>query len=309
MNTKNSIKLFLLLPLVIFGLCACGQKGKQEQGRLYEIFYVNHEETAIFAGEYRTETTDRDALLRELVEQLGTVPEKLEYKVPLSGSLKLLGYSVTEDQLTLNFDEGYLTQSVTTEVLVRAAIVRTLTQIDGIRYISFQIKTEPLKDASGNVIGVMTADMFVDNAGNEINTYEKAKLTLYLANETGDRLEKVTRTVIYSSNISMEKLVVEQLIAGPQEGDKVYPVMNPDTRIVSVNTKDGICYVNLDNTFLTQIYNVNSEVTIYALTNSLVELPNVNKVQISINGDTNVSYKENISLSTVFERNLELVDQ
>ena len=309
MNTKNSIKLFLLLPLVIFGLCACGQKGKQEQGRLYEIFYVNHEETAIFAGEYRTETTDRDALLIELIEQLGTVPEKLEYKVPLSGSLKLLGYSVTEDQLTLNFDEGYLTQSVTTEVLVRAAIVRTLTQIDGIRYISFQIKTEPLKDASGNVIGVMTADMFVDNAGNEINTYEKAKLTLYLANETGDRLEKVTRTVIYSSNISMEKLVVEQLIAGPQEGDKVYPVMNPDTRIVSVNTKDGICYVNLDNTFLTQIYNVNSEVTIYALTNSLVELPNVNKVQISINGDTNVSYKENISLSTVFERNLELVDQ
>lgn len=309
MNTKNSIKLFLILSLLILGLCACGQKGKQEQGRLYEIFYVNHEETAIFAGEYRTETTDHDALLRELIEQLGTVPEKLEYKVPLSGSLKLLGYSVTEDQLTLNFDEGYLTQSVTTEVLVRAAIVRTLTQIDGIRYISFQIKTEPLKDASGNVIGVMTADMFVDNAGNEINTYEKAKLTLYLANETGDRLEKVTRTVIYSSNISMEKLVVEQLIAGPQEGDKVYPVMNPDTRIVSVNTKDGICYVNLDNTFLTQIYNVNSEVTIYALTNSLVELPNVNKVQISINGDTNVSYKENISLSTVFERNLELVDQ
>ena len=304
MNTKNSIKLFLILSLLILGLCACGQKGKQEQGRRYEIFYVNHEETAIFAGEYRTETTDRDALLRELIEQLGTVPEKLEYKVPLSGSLKLLGYSVTEDQLTLNFDEGYLTQSVTTEVLVRAAIVRTLTQIDGIRYISFQIKTEPLKDASGNVIGVMTADMFVDNAGNEINTYEKAKLTLYLANETGDRLEKVTRTVIYSSNISME-----QLIAGPQEGDKVYPVMNPDTRIVSVNTKDGICYVNLDNTFLTQIYNVNSEVTIYALTNSLVELPNVNKVQISINGDTNVSYKENISLSTVFERNLELVDQ
>lgn len=309
MNTKNSIKLFLILSLLILGLCACGQKGKQEQGRRYEIFYVNHEETAIFAGEYRTETTDRDALLRELIEQLGTVPEKLEYKVPLSGSLKLLGYSVTEDQLTLNFDEGYLTQSVTTEVLVRAAIVRTLTQIDGIRYISFQIKTEPLKDASGNVIGVMTADMFVDNAGNEINTYEKAKLTLYLANETGDRLEKVTRTVIYSSNISMEKLVVEQLIAGSQEGDKVYPVMNPDTRIVSVNTKDGICYVNLDNTFLTQIYNVNSEVTIYALTNSLVELPNVNKVQISINGDTNVSYKENISLSTVFERNLELVDQ
>ena len=62
------------------------------------------------------------------------------------------------------------------------------------------------------------------------------------------------------------------------------------------------------NTFLTQIYNVTSDVTIYSITNSLVELSNVNKVQISINGNINVTYRENTSLSTVFERNLELVE-
>ena len=66
--------------------------------------------------------------------------------------------------------------------------------------------------------------------------------------------------------------------------------------------------MDLDNMFLTQIYNVTPEVTIYSITNSLVELPNINKVQISVNGDTSVSYKENMSLSTVFERNLELVE-
>ena len=59
---------------------------------------------------------------------------------------------------------------------------------------------------------------------------------------------------------------------------------------------------------MTQIYNVTSDVAIYSLTNSLVELANVNKVQISIGGSTNVNYKENVSLSTVFERNLELVE-
>ena len=66
--------------------------------------------------------------------------------------------------------------------------------------------------------------------------------------------------------------------------------------------------MDLDNTFLTQIYNVTSDVTIYSITNSLVELSNVNKVQISINGNINVTYRENTSLSTVFERNLELVE-
>ena len=75
-----------------------------------------------------------------------------------------------------------------------------------------------------------------------------------------------------------------------------------------MNVKDGVCYVDVDSMFLTQIYNVTAEVTIYSIANSLAELSNVNKVQISVNGDTSVNYKENISLSTVFERNLELVD-
>ena len=50
-----------------------------------------------------------------------------------------------------------------------------------------------------------------------------------------------------------------------------------------------------------------SDVTIYSITNSLVELPNVNKVQISVNGETNLFYRENVNLATVFERNLDLL--
>ena len=207
----------------------------------------------------------------------------------------------------MNFDENYRMQSAITEILVRAALVRTLTQIEGIEYVSFQVNSEPLMDASGALVGVMNADQFIDNAGNEINTYEKVKLNLYLANEEGTGLTAVSRSVVYNSNISMERLVVEQLIAGPSENEAAYPTINPSTRVVSVNVQDGICYVNLNSTFLTQIYNVTSDVTIYSITNSLVELTNVNKVQISINGDSNVTYKENTNLSTVFERNLELV--
>ena len=107
---------------------------------------------------------------------------------------------------------------------------------------------------------------------------------------------------------------MEELIAGPQADDtglaagrKDGPVINPATKIVSVAVRDGICYVNLDDSFLNQIYNVTPEVTIYAITNSLIELTGVNKVQISVNGETSVNYRENINLSTVFERNLDMV--
>lgn len=301
-------KIIFLPVILIMGLCACGQQNKSEQGQTYHIFYENNDETGIYSQGYVTATTDKEALIEELLEQLGTASGKLEYKAPLAGNFSLLSYNIAENQLTLVFDENYKWQSVTTEVLVRAAIVRTLTQIEGIQYVTFQINSEPLTDASGTVVGTMNADMFIDNAGNEINTYEKVKLTLYLANEQGDGLKSVSRSVIYNSNISMERLVVEQLIAGPYGDEKVFPTINPDTKVISVNVKDGICYVDLDNAFLTQIYNVTSDVTIYSITNSLVELSNVNKVQISVNGDTSVNYKENIILSTVFERNLELID-
>ncbi len=50
-----------------------------------------------------------------------------------------------------------------------------------------------------------------------------------------------------------------------------------------------------------------SDVTIYSITNSLVELSNVNRVQISVNGETNISYRENMSLNNVFERNLDIL--
>jgi len=308
MKIKRMGCLFLLLVLAasFFG---CGEQGQKETaGKTYKIYYINNEETAIFSQEYVTETADTQELLAELLAQLGKISEKLEYKTSLSDKVQLLSHTLTEDQLILSFDEGYKQQQVTTEVLARAAIVRTLTQIDGIKYVSFQVKSEALTDAYGAVIGMMNADMFIDNAGDEINTYEKVKLILYLANESGDKLKTVNRSVVYNSNVPMERLVVEQLFAGPLENEKAFPTVNPGTKIISVNVKDGVCYLDLDSMFLTQLYNVTADVTIYSITNSLVELPNVNKVQISVNGDTNASYKENVNLSTVFERNLELIE-
>lgn len=162
-------------------------------------------------------------------------------------------------------------------------------------------------DDNGISVGMMTADTFIENAGNEINAYEKVNLRLYFANEEGNLMvEENQRNVVYNSNISMEKLVVEKLIEGPKSAG-AYPTINPAAKIVSVTVKDGICYVNLDSAFQSQPYNVTSEVTIYSITNSLVELPNVNKVQIAVDGETNISYRENVSLNTVFERNLDLL--
>lgn len=307
MGKRKKLFSCAMILAVMVVLAACGKEEQVQEGTVYKIYYVNNEETRIINREYVTTSVDQEQLFEELTGQLELKSDKMEYQAPLAESYSIIGHSLEEGLLTLDFDQQYKKLQGTREVLVRAAIVRTLVQISGVDRITFTIDGEQLLDNSGVAVGTMAADTFIENAGNEINAYEKVNLRLYFANEDGNLLvEENQRNVVYNSNISLEKLVVEKLVEGPKATGS-YPTVNPATKIVSVTVKDGTCYVNLDESFLSQPYNVTSDVTIYSITNSLVELSNINKVQISINGDTNISYRENVSLNNVFERNLDLL--
>lgn len=307
---RKKFAVCVLFLLLLTGVSACG-RNRQESGHSYQIYYVNKDGTSVVSEEYITDSEDRDVLLQEFMSLLRDTAEKPEYLPPLSDTLQ--GYTLNEGQMNLDFSEGYIKQEPIVEVLCRAAVVRTLTQIEGIDTITFSVQNETLTDAVGVPVGVMTADSFIDNAGTEINAYTEAEFTLYFANEAGDALTEVNRDVVYNSNISMERQVVEELIRGPkndgQTGNEAgYPTINPAVTIVSITVRDRVCYVNLSEEFLTPAYNVTSQVTLYSIVNSLVELPGVNRVQISVDGETDVTYRDSVSLTTMFERNLDLVE-
>lgn len=311
MRKRLRIVYYVMMYAVIAGgliLCtACGRMDTERGGTVYKIYYVNNDETKIVEREYTSGTSDTALLFDEFLEQLAVISDRMDYEAPLAGEISVAGHTFDDGLLTLDFEEDYKNLRGTREILVRASIVRTFVQLPEVERVMFTVNGEPLTDASGTAVGMMAADTFIENAGNEINAYEKVDLKLYFANSTGDSLvEEDRRNVVYNSNISLEKLVMEKLIAGPEAAD-AYPTINPTVKIVSVNVKDGTCYVNLSSDFLSQPYNVASDVTVYSITNSLVELPNVNRVQISVDGETNVSYRENVNLNTVFERNLDIL--
>lgn len=299
----------LLCICLLFTFTGCEKPAEGKNDNTKKIYYINQTETGLELHE--REITSRKAAdqLTELMELLAESPEKLDYKAPLNMGFAVLSYTIDEERILVDVDNAYLNLPSTTEILVRAALVRTLTQIDGIKYVSMTVEGNQLHDSLGLAVGLMSADQFIDNAGDEINAYEKVRLKLYFANADGTALIATNRTMAYNTNISIEKLVVEQLLAGPNAdvADVAFPTINPNTKLVSISVKDGICYVNFDEGFLSQTYNVTTDVAIYSVVNSLAELTSVNKVQISINGETNLMYRESVSLSTVFERNLNLV--
>lgn len=298
----RKIYMLLLTMLCSVMLAACG-KEEQENLNIYQVYYLNNGETKVEMHPHEMSATGELEQLKELLDCLATNPEKLEYKAPFTLGFQIKGVKQEGERLTLDVDEAYLKLPVTTEVLIRAAIVRTLTQLESVNYVAITVEGSQLFDNMGDLVGWMSAEQFIDNDGNEINTYELARVKLYFAGEDGTKLIAAFREKHYSTNTPLERFVVEELIAGPSgQVEGLYPSLNPATKIINVITKDGICYVNLDENFLTVVNNVPTEVSVYSIVNSLVELNNINKVQILINGEVPAAF----SMST-FERNLDIV--
>lgn len=291
----------LLIFVSIVMMCGCAEQEEEIESN-YSIYYLNSSETKVEAHGIVIEGDSLEDKVQEMITCLSTTPEKLEYKAPLA-LFGVLDVKLADEKVILDVDSSYSSMPVTTEVLVRAAVVRTLTQLEGVKYVGITVQGEQLYDNTGSPIGFMSADQFINNDGNEINTYELIKVKLYFANENGDKLIAAYREKHYSTNTPLERFVVEEVIAGPSgQIAGLYPTVNPETKIISVSTKDGICYVNLDSGFLTVMNNVSTEVAIYSIVDSLVELSNINKVQILINGEVPDTFS-----ASAYERNLDFV--
>ena len=296
--------LLLAVPLLMAGC----RKQQQVDESGYRIWYINQDETCLKYENKELQSKIEEGLLREMMEVMRETPTDDELKPVIPEDVTLLDFDFEHNQLYLDFSPEYKKMPKVYEVLCRAAIVRTMGQIDGVEYVDFQVNGEPLTDLEGKEIGLMNEDQFIENAGEEINAYKTADLTLYFANKAGDKLVGQRVAMEYNSNISLEKLIVEQLIAGPPfEG--AYPTIPSETKLLNISIKDKICYVNLDEGFLGTGYNVIESIPVYSIVNSLIENTDAQKVQISINGESNRMFRESINFDTIFEKNEGLIEQ
>ena len=298
--------LWVLAVLAALFAAGCGRQNKEDGA--YQVYYLNKESTKIVPVPYTPEPEpgSTEETIDSLLLQLSTDLEDVEYKKTLPDEVKVLRYTVEESLLTLYFNSEYSNIDRIIEPLTRAAVVRTMTQVADVECLAFFVGEEPLADKDGNPVGVMTNESFVENPGEQINSIQSATLTLYFANKKGNGLLVEKQEVHYSSNISMEKLVMEHLLQGPESKD-AQSAIPAGTKLISVSVSDGVCFVSLDDGFLNQDYNVEEPIVMYSIINSLAEISTVNKVQISVNGDTSGTYRDSFALDELYERNLDYV--
>ncbi len=304
MKKKICIIICFLLA-VLLGACQRGEELKTDEQYVY---YVNTEGTGLIRKPYKCKAKKPEQKIGEVLAEMRESEDVVEYKPAFPEELKVADYQLSKGELKLYFGGEYSGMDKAREVLLRAAVVQSLVQISGVDYVEFYIDGAPLTDSNGNVVGFMQEEDFVQSIGPALNSYHLATLKLYYSNEKGDHLKEETVSVRYNSNMSMEKLIVEQLIKGPSSKD-AGPTLPPDTKLLGISVKDGICYVNFNEGFLEEGYDIDPKLVIYSIVNSITEGGTAGQVQISVNGETNVVFQGAWDLSKPISRDLDLVEE
>lgn len=294
--------------VVLILLAGCSRSESEEKTADYFMYYLSLDGNQVVENACEPEASQGEELIQEFAEKFNETPEKEDYQRLMAKDVEIEGWTLEDSTLTLKIRGPYESMSRPREVLVRAGLVRGFTQIPEVERVQITTEDGELKDSSGNVIGPMTRESFVENAGKEINNYQYTTLTLYFANETGDKLVSETRSVYYSTSMPLERVVVEQLVKGPSE-EGHYAVLSPDTNILSVTTSDNIAYVNFDETFVNGTISVAQEIPIYALVNSITTNCPVQRVQFSINGESDVTFRESMKLNQFYEKDLSYLEE
>lgn len=297
--------------IIIFCLCiflgGCGQ-GTMPDGNKTYIYYVNADGTGLVQEDYKLPEGNIRKQITVIIKELKHETDSIEYNSAYPKYVNINNWKLTDSDLEIDFSDSYLQMDEAAELLLRAATVYTLEQVNGVDYIKFTIEGKELRDGEGEEVGYMNHDSFVENTGSSLHSYQEESLNLFFSNKAGDKLTEEVVNVRYNSNMSVEKLIIEQLIKGPSvEGD--YPTLPPDTKVLGVSVRDGICYVNFDEGFLNMDYKISPEVRIYSVVNSIIAGGETGQVQILINGETDVSYEGDVSLEKPLSRNLEIVEE
>lgn len=298
----------LFLSSLLF-LSGCSSSRTPEAGEEY-LLYAEQGGTSLVPVRWSPSDPEADVetRIREALKELKHPVDPDGYGSVIPEDMEIRIRAFQKGKLDLDFDSRYTNLSGKDEILLRAAVVQSLVQIKGVSMVRFFIDGQPLREADGTETGYMREDDFVQNIGSALNSYKKEKATLYFADPQQNRLKAETVTVRYSSNTLFQKVLMEQLIKGPA-AESLTATLPQDTVLLGVSVKDGICYVNFDEGFLSQSYTVPPELVIGSIVNTLTENQDVQKVQISVNGEKNIRFQDSIDLSRPLERNTDMVEE
>ena len=295
----KKFRMFIISMFVLILCCGC-QRNVAYQGKGNIILYqVAEDGSHLESAEYEMQGENKDNVV--LIQELLDCFKK---------RADIRDFQLKEKQLTIYFLSSYYNLDKIDEVLLRASIVKTLCQLDGVEYVEFYVEEEPLT-IDGENVGIMSKLSFLDSVGGEGYTQEKY-VTLYFSSNDGTEMREISTKLTHDMTVPLARLLVEQLLKGPDEisdanTSEVRDTIPSGTKLNSLTIRDHVCYVDFSREFMNVQADVKGAVVVYSIVNTLCELSDVSKVQFTIDGEQQETYGDVKDFAGSFERNLDMV--
>lgn len=290
----------VLVQTKVFGLFSNTQK------RTVKLYFLDTTLSKL-SSEEQIVTDDDSDILYKMVQLLIKGPDNtVENKRAIPENTKVISLGRKGNLVTVDFSRDFYSDRTADDMLAAFTVVYTLCGVEQIEQVSILVEGEPLVDTDKKPLGALAKDDIVNEA-DPVSKNNTVEIALYFPNTDATKLVKETRIVAQNDNTSLPQLVINELMRDSASvmHDALFP---ENVKLLSVETKDTVCFVNLSKEFLNKRADGESEeiVSVYAIVNSLTELEGITKVQFLIEGQKVENYGDMI-FSQPFERNENIV--
>ncbi|MCX8131087.1 MAG: GerMN domain-containing protein [Clostridia bacterium] len=295
---KRSVSIVIAVILVTAILAGCGSTSvnktngkessntstvdKQKDKAIFTLYFANEDNSALPSEKQELELID-DNRIKTAVEALLKGPKNAGLRKTIPDGTKLLNSYLKDGLAVVDFSGEYSSANDIAEIVERISVVNTLTEIEGVNKVKILVEGKDLIGPSGEPFGEL-GRIALDEQGRPVPG-EIKKLVLYFGNNNSDALIVEDREVAVNKGDSIEKVIIDELIRGSENKELSSPIPE-GTRLLSVNTTDGICTVNFSGEIIEKHPggSAGELITLYSVVNSLTELDWVKKVQFLIEG-------------------------
>ncbi|MCD8117176.1 MAG: GerMN domain-containing protein [Oscillospiraceae bacterium] len=239
-----------------------------------------------------------DSLIDGVLGLFASESEDSELSCALPDNVTIEGWSLEKSVVTLTFSESFLDLTDMDQTITAFCAALTLCALDEVESVTVIAGEQTVFS------GLMPEDALLRDT--DTDPYVR-QLRLYFADGDGRYLLSEYHSLTLDEDTSPERYVIEELLRGPNNGE-LQQAIPEGTELISCQTEDGVCTVNLSAAFYENRPDTASgeRLAIYSIVNSLTSLSQVDSVVILVEGEALESYVY-LSLSGSFTKYDEVI--
>lgn len=283
-------KLISILLVVIMSISFCGCFNRTETKSI-DIYFKKAQTNELEALSVKYSGSQNTVDMASFaLENLIMGPDDEEYEKTLPDATSLISLNIKDEIANVDFSGGFTSFNGVDEILCRFSIVRTLCNIPGISRVSITVNGMPLiSNSTGNEVGILSKkDIVTDVNIVDVNP-QTTTITLFFATSDALSLKAEARKIETQNTISIEKTIINELLKGPSSPE-LSSVIPSGTKVLNIETKEGICYVNFSQEFVSKFAGGTGMLTVYSIVNSLCSIESLQGVQILIEGEKGAEF-------------------